>query len=176
MSRPIVQVDAARRNRSLIASASPRPRLSADPVLLAWRRLIDSAVADAKRTRNGLPTANAILARWWIEEHKPKPADAVDWERSFECACSWLGLNAGDERKRLLLTIDAALKDACLNWAQCEVYQLRAEVLSCAGVPTSIARQLVLPLVAEDEYEDVAGVDRDDPPNAKPFLPLKPAA
>ena len=44
-----------------------RRSVKADNVLLFWRRYIDSAVAEACKTRWGVPTDSAILERWWIE-------------------------------------------------------------------------------------------------------------
>lgn len=166
MAGPSVHIDAARTDRSLVAKAPARKRTKADPVLLMWRRLIESAVADAKRTRYGLPTYSAILARWWIEEHKPKQSEAEDWERSFECACSWLKLDVDAERKLLLAQIDDCLRESLLEYARSEVYVRRAAVLSCAGVPTAIARQYVLPVVSIADYEQVAGIEHGDPPGA----------
>lgn len=125
--------------------------------------MIRGAVADAKRTRYGLPTDAAILARWWIEEHQPRQADKEEWERCFECACSWLSLEPGKERKRLLEEVDAALQLAYLEHVRSTVYLRRAAVLSCAGMPTAIARHYELPLVSEADYEHVAGVDHADP-------------
>ena len=80
-----VQIDAAKTNRSLVTAAPARRRVRIDPQLLFWRRMIDHAIADAKRVAYGLPTDAAILARWWIEEHRPPQKDCCDWERSFHC-------------------------------------------------------------------------------------------
>jgi hypothetical protein len=132
-------------------------------VLKFWRWLINSAAADAKRTHHGLPTDAAILARWWIEEHKPTQANREEWERSLDCACSWLGVDPVAERKKLLAEIDDHLRAAYDDHVRTTVYLRRAAVLTCAGYPTAVARQCVLPLVSEPDYEHVAGVDHPDP-------------
>jgi hypothetical protein len=41
-------------------------------------------------------------------------------------------------------------------------YRHRAAILACAGEPTAIARQYILPLVSTADYELVAGIDGDD--------------
>lgn len=161
-----VQVDAAKTDRRLTSAAPAKRRAMPDPSLLFWRRMIDSAVADAKRTECGIPTDRAILQRWWIEEFKPTQQQRDEWELSFECCCGWLNLDAARERVRLLGMIDAASREAYDLHVRTVVYRRRAAVLTCAGITTAIARQYVLPLVSENEYEDVAGIDRDDPPAA----------
>lgn len=163
MPGPTVQIEAARTNRSLVNAPPSRPQLKADPVLKFWRIIINHAVADAKRTYAGLPTDAAILARWWIEEHRPKQSEREEWERSFECACSWLGLDAAAERKLLCEKIDEHLRGAYADHVRRTVYLRRAAVLTCAGFTTAIARQNVLPLVSEEDYEHIAGVEHGDP-------------
>lgn len=142
-------------------------------MLKFWRWMINSAVADAKRTAYGLPTDAAILARWWIEEHRPKQSDREEWERSFECACSWLGLDAKAERERLVIELDAHVFAAYREHVRTTVYQRRAAVLTCAGMPTAIARQNVLPLVSETDYEHVAGIEHGDPDRVALQLELR---
>ena len=175
MAGPSVQTTASRSNRSLAASAerpAERKKLSPNPVLLFWRHMIKSAVADAKRTAFGLPTDGAILARIWIEEHKPKQENREEWERSFECACVWLELDVDAERKRLVAEIEASWQEQALHLLRCNVYVRRASVLTCAqtmvfeGEPVAIGRQFVLPLVSAGDYETVAGVEHGDPRNA----------
>jgi len=160
---PTVKIDAAKTNRSLANQAPSRPQLQANPVLKFWRWMINSAAADAKRTQHGLPTDAAILARWWIEEHKPKQSERVEWERSLDCACSWLGLDPAEERRRLLAEIDEHLRTAYAEHVRTTVYLRRAAVLTCAGYSTAVGRQTVLPLVSEVDYEHVAGIDHPDP-------------
>lgn len=146
------------------AAQAPSPkRQKADPKLLFWRRLIEQAVADAKRTAHGLPTDAAILARWWIEEHRPTQSDKGEYERSFEAACGWLNIDPHEERKKRLVEINETWDIALRDYGRTAVYVRRAMVLSCAGVPISIARQYELPLVSEADYEHVAGVDHPDP-------------
>jgi len=164
MSRVTVQISAAKTDRSLVANAPARRSVMPDPQLLFWRRLIDSAVADATRTLAGMPTDSAILSRWWIEEHQPKQSDRNDWERSFECACGWLKLDAETERKRLVLLIDEMLQQSYNEFVRANLYLRRAAVLTCAGVPIAIDKQYQLPLVSTTDYEQVAGIEHGDPP------------
>lgn len=163
-----VRVDASRTNRSLAdAAQAPSPKKqNADPKLLFWRRLIDQAVADAMRTFNGIPTDSALLARWWLEEHRPSENDKDEYERSFACACGWLNLDAAKHREEKLVEINAAWEEALREYGRGAIYVRRAAVLSCAGVPTRIGKQFVLPLVSAVDYEQVAGIDHPDPSTA----------
>jgi hypothetical protein len=150
--------------------------VKADPKLLLWRRMIEFSTAESKKTLDGQPTDLAILARWWIVEFQPKETDKDEWERSFECACHWLNLDAVKERKRLAMEIDAALLASCLIVMRADLYKRRAMVLSCSGVATAIARQLMLALVAPLTYDDVAGVETMEMfPDDVETLAIKPA-
>lgn len=166
MPRATVHIDAARTQRSLVAAADSvkRPQLKAEPTLKFWRWLINSAVADSKRVYAGLPTDAAILGRWWIEEHRPLQSQRLEWERCFECACTWLDLDPMKERVSLLHEIDRHLEQAYRDHVRTTVYQRRAAVLTAAGIPTAIARQNLLPLISEHDYEHVAGIEHGDPP------------
>lgn len=159
MAGSIVGVDASRTSRDLVPEArkaqADRALLHDDPVLGVWVRLVDEAVQEAKRTRCGLPTDTAILARWWLEEHRPPKRDGPEYERSFAAACEWLGWNADKQRARLLTNIDRSLRRAYELHVRSVVYVRRAMVLTCAGVPTAIARQYVMPLVSEQDFRDV---------------------
>ncbi len=161
-----VLVDAAKTHRSLVASAPARRRAMPLPQLLFWRRMIDSAVADAKRVTHGIPTDAAIAARWWLEELRPPQSECREWERSFECCCSWLHIEPNAERMRLLAAIDADLMQSYLTHLRAVMYQRRAAVLTCAGLRTAIQRQYVLPLVSVADYEHVAGIEHGDPVGA----------
>jgi hypothetical protein len=161
MAMPEVLTDAARHDRSF---AQPQALVSmrSNPPLLVWRRLLNHAVAEAKKTLEGLPTDLAILARWWIADLQPTRHDHTEWERSFACACHWLDIDATKERKRLVREIDDALK---LTWMEVWfrlTYMRRAMVLTCAGRPTAIAGQFLLPLASESTYDEVAGIDKPD--------------
>ncbi len=126
-----------------------------------WRRLVFHAVAEAKRTRCGVPTDSAILERWWIE-HQPTAADKDEYERSFNHACEQMGRDPDKMRKKFLEQIEASnLADFKLH-VQSVMYLRRAMVLACAGVPTAIARQYAMPLCDEQDYEHVAGIDYGD--------------
>jgi hypothetical protein len=89
MARVRVQMTAEAKDHSLVARA-PLRRVRLQPVPTLYLKMLDHAITDAKRTRCGMPTDAAILARWWIEEHRAAETDRVDWERSFACACHWL--------------------------------------------------------------------------------------
>lgn len=155
-----VQTDAARTDRSLGQPAAPR-QLRKDPQLLFWRRLLEHTVADAKKTKYGMPTDVAILAKWWIEA-RTQQVDKEKWSLSFECACHWLDLDSKEERKKRVAQIDEALRAAYLNHINQVVYQRRAAILACTGEPTAIGRQYMLPLVSGDNYDDVSGIDGND--------------
>lgn len=176
---PPVHVDASRTNRSLAAAAagpSPRPQLEANPVLLVYRRLIDTAVTEAKKTRHGQPTDNALMQRWWIQQHRPSQTDKEEWERSFECACHFLDLDVDAERKRLIAEIDDAITQAVVAYVSNVSYKRMASVMTCAGIPMvhtrllpsgKTAKQYVLGLVSVEDYDDVAGIEYPDPPARK---------
>lgn len=124
--------------------------------------MINQAVTEAKKMVNGLPTDRAILAQWWIADHRPTQADKDEWERSFACACHWLGMDVDAERKRLVAEIELAQRSACYDHLRKVTYRHRAAVLACAGEAVAIARQYVLPLVSPDLFDEVAGNDGDD--------------
>lgn len=168
MPKASVQIDADVRNRSLsektLNGNDPGARkVFLDPVLSYWDRLKKTATQDAKRTRNGMPTGLAILARWWIVEHRPAQSDRDAWATSFEACCSWLGLDVVTEREKLRVQIDAAwaaARDA--HWLKA-IYEHRAAVMTCAGEPTAIQRQFALPLVADEDYRDISMVEDEAP-------------
>ena len=178
-----VRVDAARTNRSLVASApAERKELRFDPLLLLWRRLIEHAIADASKSHAGLPTDSAILARWWIEEHRPQQKDRAAWASSFEAACGWLQLDVDEERGRALTIIVDAQRKALEAYARRATTLRRAIVLHCAGAsangkkPSRGVRtglQYELPLLASSDYEHVTGIEHPDPADAfSNFTPL----
>jgi hypothetical protein len=146
-----------------------------DLTLLFWRRLINSAVADACRTLYGAPTDNAIMARYWIDEMQPHQTESAGWSVSFECACGWLSLDVATERARLVGLVDDAWMAAAAKHLQAALKLRRAAVLSCAGVMITSPGQAELPLVSEADYEDVAGIEHGDPLYAKmppPHVPV----
>jgi len=161
MAIAMVLTDAARRDRSF-SQPQALVLMRTDPPLLVWRRLLNHAVAEAKKTIDGLPTDLAILARWWIADLQPTEKESNEWERSFACACHWLHIDAVVERKRLVREIDAALKQVWMEVWQRWTYMRRAMVLTCAGRPTAIAGQFFLPLASHLTYDEVAGIDKPD--------------
>ena len=163
MSRIRVQISAQstdRRTPFKQAQGSVRALGTSWAQALSVRR-IDQAAQDAKRTMFGKPTDSAIVARWWIEEHRPATTD-VEWEASFERACDLVGTDAGKLRVRLVAAIEEKWRRDAEKQRRAELYVRRAMVLGCAGIPTAIARQYLLPMASEKDYEQVAGVDHGD--------------
>jgi hypothetical protein len=154
-------ITVAKHDRSFVQPTAGRV-LRSNPQLLFWRRLLNHAVDEAKKTTDGLPSDMAILARWWIADLRPAQSEKDDWERSFDCACHWLDIDPAIERKNLLHAIDVALKKVWLEiWFRL-TYQRRAMVLTCAGRPTAIAGQFLLPLCSVTSYDEVAGIEKPD--------------
>jgi hypothetical protein len=165
MSSHLVQVDAALRNRSITPTVQIlETKLKAEPVLLLWRRLIDLTVEEATQTRFGEPTDNAILARWWIEQADDLDAKGHAFRATFERACLLLRLDAAAERKGLLREIDEAVRRACLRYAAKRLELRRRAVLTTARAANLMTQSFALLLVSQVEYEDVAGINRPDPP------------
>lgn len=134
----------------------------AHPPLLFWRRLLDHAIAEAKKTVDSLPSDLAILARWWISDLRPRESDKDNWERSFDCACHWLDLDTEAERKRILAEIDAEQKRIWMQLWFRLTYLRRGLVLTTAGMPKAIASQCLLPLADLATYDEVAGIEKPD--------------
>ena len=160
-----VHTTAAKTQRSLVSGSSAKSKLPTDAILLFWRRLVDSAVADAKLVGDdGLPTNAAILARWWLEDNRPSRSDADAWETSFECACHFLQDDATAERVRLLAEIDLELATAHAKWVEKRVSFRRSLVLACAGMDiVNENGQFVMPLASKKEYDHTAGICHGDP-------------
>ena len=168
MSRQIVQVDAARKDRSLVPAGNTiENKLKAEPALLLWRRLIDLALDEAKRVRFGEPTDTAIVGRWWIEVEDVPEATGREFRVTFERCCKFLGIDAVTERPRLLREIDAALDAGCRTYMAKRLELRRRAVLTTAGCPSDMTRTYALLLVSQMEYEDTAGINRADPPARK---------
>ncbi len=150
--------------RSIVRARPARSELTADTPLKFWTELIRQAVVGAKRTRCGLPTDSAILDHWWIQTFRPLESDPSAWEYSFPCACMWLDKDVDKERARCIAEIDDAWSEAAVRHAGSVTYARRAIVLTVAGIPTTIARQFAFAFyIREEEYEDLAGIDRPDP-------------
>jgi hypothetical protein len=165
MSRHIVQVDAARRDRSLVPSSqSIENKLKAEPVLLVWRRLIDLAAEEAKRVRFGEPTDTAIWQRWWITV-PDVPVDAGrEFRATFPRCCLFLGIDTEVERARLIGEIDAALEASARVYMAKKLELRRRAVLAVAGCEGEMRKTYALLLISQVEYEDTAGINRADPP------------
>ena len=167
-----VRIDAQRTNRSLTrqqpdrAASLRRERIAlADPTLMKWRRLLDTAEAEAKKTRDGFPTDTALSERWWLEINrppKPSPDDHSEgtqmlYAGSFNCCCEMLGMDAKAERKRIRLSIRAAWMAAFETELEKRIKERTAAVLRCQGVPARVEdEQYVLGLVDPADYEEVA--------------------
>ena len=141
-------------------------------MLLTWRRLMDTAATESKKTKYGSPTYQALLQRMWIQKRRPKQDDPT-WQGSFPCACHFLKLDADAERTRLLSEIDDSITRSVMRFAGNKSYFMRARAMTCAGFSTAITlpsagghpkRQLVLGLVSLEDYEEIAGIEHPDPP------------
>lgn len=80
-----------------------------DPTLWFYWRFAMCTLADAMKSRCGVPTDDALLARAWIASSAG--GEVVDGKRpylSFDECCHWLGLDADAERLACLEMIDAA--------------------------------------------------------------------
>ena len=159
-----VQVSAARTDKSLVPTLG-KLRHGQERMDFAQKlsvRLIEQAVQDAKKTMYGNPTDVALLSMWWIKDHRPARTEKDEWERSFERACVLMDVDVDSMRARLVTSIEAKWREDNETAAQAYIYVRRAMVLACAGIPTAIARQYLLGVVNEAEYDDVAGVDHGD--------------
>lgn len=110
----LTEVTAARRTRE-IEIAAPR-RTEAEVALLLFRRLIATALHEAKRTRDGLPTTAALLERAWFEEHAPVGSQA--YLTSFTHCCRMLGLNESEERAQALKEISRQWHKSLVDWGR----------------------------------------------------------
>lgn len=118
----LTQVTAARTTRS-IEVAEPQRRTVEVPLLL-FRRLKDQAIYEAKKTREGLPTSEALLERAWIEQ--PSSPGWQGWETSFENCCRMLREDPAEERGKAMASIDRAWRKALLDWGR-KKWQARLE-------------------------------------------------
>jgi len=169
MPRNVVQTTAALHDRGLVPTKQGTGNdLEANPVLLVWRRLIDTAVDEAKRVRFGEPTDSAILARWWIEVEDDPDVQAVEFRATFERACGFLGIdNVATERAKLLKDIDTSWKGAHLAYMAKRVELRSKAVMTTAGCQTALGKTFALLLVSQAELEETAGRHRPDPPQWK---------
>lgn len=110
----LTEVTAARRTREIEVDA-PR-RTEAEVALLLFRRLIATALHEAKKTRDGLPTNTALLERAWFEEHTPLESHA--YLTSFAHCCHMLALNESEERARALKEISRQWHKALVDWGR----------------------------------------------------------
>jgi hypothetical protein len=153
MAKASVAITASRTNVGL-AQAPTTKKMWAEAPLHFWARFLQTTEHEAKKIKNGMPTAAAVLARWWIEEYRPPQSDKESWKTCFDCACSWLSLDAEKHRRMLVERIEKVwLRGRDQQWRG-DVYQKRARVLACAGESTAIARQFLLGLVEMDEFAD----------------------
>jgi hypothetical protein len=110
----LTQVTAARTTRD-IEVAGPR-RTIVEVQLLLFRRLKDTAIHEAKKTRDGLPTHIAMLERAWVEEFSAPGMPG--WQTSFANCCKMLGEDAHEERTKALDEINRAWRKAVMDWAR----------------------------------------------------------
>lgn len=110
----LTQVTAARRTREIEIDAPQRTE--AEVALLLFRRLIATALHEAKKTRDGLPTTAALLERAWFEEHTP--VESHGYMTSFAHCCRMLGMDESEERARALKEISRQWHKALVDWGR----------------------------------------------------------
>lgn len=105
----------------------------ANPTLLFCRRLIDTAIDDAKEADlvTGEPTDEAMLSRSWIE-YVPEAGDREDFYGSFVWCCHWLSLDHDFTRKEALEEIDFTLARRLLAVKRKQFEQRKQEVVKRA--------------------------------------------
>lgn len=160
-----VAQDVAKKNRSIVPTGQLiEDKLKAEPVLWMWRRLIDTAVVEAKVMRFGEPTDHAILARWWIEQPDDIAASGAEFRATFERACLLLSLDVVTERAALLKDIDQAWQRGYIAYAGKRLELRRRAVLTTAKASTEMTKTLALLVISHVDYEETAGINRADPP------------
>lgn len=118
----LTQVTAQRSQRTM---QTDRPaRRVVEVSLLLFRRLKDQAIYEAKRTRDGLPTASALLERAWIEQFSQPGWDG--WETSFSNCCRMLGEDVNEERDKAVREINRVWRKALIDWGR-RKWQTRLE-------------------------------------------------
>jgi hypothetical protein len=148
----LTAVTAARTSRD-IEVAAPR-RTVVEVQLLLFRRLKDTAIHEAKRTRDGLPTRLALLERAWIEEYSAP--GSPNWQTSFANCCKMLDEDAGEERSKALREIERAWRKAVTDWARKRTQQ-RMEViaeLKAQENPAWSARRALQDELPLEDHED----------------------
>ena len=146
----LTQVTATMKRRE-VQNAGPAARTIPIPLLL-FRRLLDTALHEAKRTRDGIPTFNAILERAWFEQHV-EPG-WLGWETSFANCCRMLGEDEEEARRGCLRQINRAWGKALTDWGRKKREEVLAEILElkAADNPAWLKRHAVqeeLPLPDE---------------------------
>jgi hypothetical protein len=107
-------ITAARTTREIVAAAPPRTIVEVQ--LLLFRRIKDTAIHEAKKTRDGLPTPTALLERAWIEQHSQPGMEG--WETSFGNCCRMLREDENEERIKALAEIGRAWRKALGDWGR----------------------------------------------------------
>ena len=111
---------------SEIRSAAPRKRMVHVPLLL-FRRILDTAAHEAKKTHNGEPTKVAVLERTWFEQHC-EPG-WLGWEASFSNCCLMLEIEESASRRGFLREIDRAWAKALTDWGRRRRNQILEEIM-----------------------------------------------
>lgn len=77
--------------------------------MLYFKRQIETALEEAQdKQKDGRPTNEALLARYWFVRIAPNPKlNKPAYIASFEFACEVLGYKLEEERGRVLAIIDA---------------------------------------------------------------------
>lgn len=110
----LTQVTAARTTREIEVAAPHRTVVEVQ--LLLFRRLKDTAIHEAKKTRDGLPTPTALLERAWIEQYTMPGSPG--WETSFANCCKMLQEDENEERSKALDEINRTWRKNLLDWGR----------------------------------------------------------
>jgi hypothetical protein len=110
----LTQVTAARTTRELTNSGTRKTPVEVH--LLLYRRLKDTAIHDAKRSLNGLPTRIALLERAWVEQYSQPGWPG--WETSFQNCCLMLNEDPSEERVKALKEIDRVWRKSLVDWGR----------------------------------------------------------
>ncbi|HEY1502566.1 MAG TPA: hypothetical protein VGF88_23525 [Acidobacteriaceae bacterium] len=109
-----------------VQTAAHRPTVV--PVALSYyRRQDELALHAAKRTRNGIPTAGALLERSWFEAHSE--VGWMGWESSFSNICKMLNWEEAPTRAARIEDIDRVWRKSLLDWGRLERDRRMSELL-----------------------------------------------
>jgi hypothetical protein len=120
----LTQITATRNTREISHSQVHTAPIEVE--LLLYRRLKDTAIHEAKRTVNGLPTRLALLERAWIEQFAQK--GSMGWQTSFNHCCLMLHEDANEERAKALREISRVWRKSLIDWGMKRWQKLLEEI------------------------------------------------